>query len=314
MKKITTATIATLGLVTAGFAIHGEADAAEQTQSQTITSYETHYSEATQEYITIDNLGNRHHTLDGNWDPSMFENHAYYTEYIDDGGYRHYIYYPTDNDYSISQSHESIQANGYQGYIGPNDDIILYDDVNNGSDYNTNANASANWSTNSTDQTGNMNGGAVNAPAMNAPQASDSTVTPASTQATGSAGWLNNYPQWQPYGHYHGGGAHYGVDYGMPVGTPVYSFTNGRVIDSGWSNYGGGNQITIQEAGTNNYQWYMHLSQLNVSRGDTVTEGQQIGLSGNTGNSTGPHLHFQRMSGGIGNGYAVDPTGYLASK
>ncbi|UXR86922.1 M23 family metallopeptidase [Staphylococcus felis] len=322
MKKLTTATIATLGLVTAGIAIQGEADAAEQ--AQWITSYNTTYSEMTHDYVTIDNLGNRHHTLDGNWDPSMFQNDAYYSQYVDEEGHTHYIYYLTDNDYSLNQSHESIQANGYQGYIGQSDYVTPYQSSYNSENYNADENNTTHWSANNTNQVGygtqNGNNTASQAPTVQAPTTNGSqndgsaNIKPASSKATGSAGWLNKYPQWQPYGQYHGGGAHYGVDYGMPVGTPVYSFTDGRVIDSGWSNYGGGNQITIQEAGTNNYQWYMHLSQLNVKKGDTVSEGQQIGLSGNTGNSTGPHLHFQRMQGGIGNQYAVNPTGYLASK
>lgn len=340
MKKLTTATIATFGLVTAGIAIQGEADAAEQPQM--ITSYNTTYSEMSHDYVTIDNLGNRHHTLDGNWTPAMFENQEYTTSYIDEAGYTHYIYYSTDNDYSHNQSHESIQENGYQGYVGSAATVNNVEASDNTMTYNMNTNSDANWSANNTDQTGYAYQGGSNyynestsatqstqatqapsatqAPTVSAPTEASTTnnasseVQSAQGQSTGSAGWLNKYPQWQPFGQYHGGGAHYGVDYGMPVGTPVYSFTNGKVLDSGWSNYGGGNQITIQEAGTNNYQWYMHLSQLNVRKGDTVTEGQQIGLSGSTGNSTGPHLHFQRMSGGVGNQYAVDPTGYLASK
>ncbi|NYV74960.1 M23 family metallopeptidase [Streptomyces sp. UH6] len=105
-------------------------------------------------------------------------------------------------------------------------------------------------------------------------------------------------------------GYHTGVDFALPTGTPLKSIAAGTVVSAG--NGGAyGNQVVIQhEDGM--YSQYAHLSQLSVSAGQTVTVGQQIGLSGATGNVTGPHLHFEvRTSPDYGSD--VDPVGYLRS-
>ena len=85
-----------------------------------------------------------------------------------------------------------------------------------------------------------------------------------------------------------------GVDYGMPVGSPLYASAAGKVLiakGSGW-NGGYGNYIVIEHAnGTQTV--YGHMSTLAVSVGQSVVQGQLIGYSGNTGKSTGPHLHFE---------------------
>jgi murein DD-endopeptidase MepM/ murein hydrolase activator NlpD len=88
------------------------------------------------------------------------------------------------------------------------------------------------------------------------------------------------------------------VDFGAPVGTPVLASAEGKVIVAKPSGYNGGygKNIVIEHAnGTQTL--YAHLSSVSVSVDDEVTKGQQIALSGNTGRSTGPHLHFEVRGG-----------------
>ncbi|MEV0176656.1 M23 family metallopeptidase [Streptomyces sp. NPDC050803] len=105
-------------------------------------------------------------------------------------------------------------------------------------------------------------------------------------------------------------GSHTGVDFHASSGTSVRSVGMGTVVEAGW---GGayGNQIVIKmNDGT--YTQYGHLSSIGVSVGQTVTPGQQIGLSGATGNVTGPHLHFEaRTTAEYGSD--IDPVAYLRS-
>ena len=83
---------------------------------------------------------------------------------------------------------------------------------------------------------------------------------------------------------------HNGVDFLAVVGTPVYSLADGK-IDNVYYNDTGGNQITINHP--EGYRsGYAHLSDTLVEPGSTVKAGQLIAYSGNTGGSTGPHLHF----------------------
>ncbi|MEU1475336.1 LysM peptidoglycan-binding domain-containing M23 family metallopeptidase [Streptomyces sp. NPDC005760] len=106
-------------------------------------------------------------------------------------------------------------------------------------------------------------------------------------------------------------GYHTGVDFVVPTGTSLKAVAAGTVVSAGW---GGayGNQVVIK-LNDGYYAQYAHLSQLSVSAGQTVTEGQQIGLSGATGNVTGPHLHFEiRTTPDYGSD--VDPVSYLRSK
>jgi murein DD-endopeptidase MepM/ murein hydrolase activator NlpD len=85
---------------------------------------------------------------------------------------------------------------------------------------------------------------------------------------------------------------HYGQDFEVPYGTEVYATGNGTIIESGWNSMGFGNFVVIDH-GYGLRSTYGHLSQISVSRGVSVKRGDMIGLSGNTGTSSGPHLHYQ---------------------
>ncbi|EST34445.1 M23 family metallopeptidase [Streptomyces roseochromogenus] len=103
-------------------------------------------------------------------------------------------------------------------------------------------------------------------------------------------------------------GSHTGIDFHAAAGTPVHAVGSGTVVSTGW---GGayGNQIVIRMA-DGMYTQYGHLSSIGVSVGQRVTPGQQIALSGATGNVTGPHLHFEaRTTPDYGSD--VDPVAYL---
>ncbi|MDQ1024139.1 murein DD-endopeptidase MepM/ murein hydrolase activator NlpD [Streptomyces umbrinus] len=103
-------------------------------------------------------------------------------------------------------------------------------------------------------------------------------------------------------------GYHTGVDFPVPTGTSVKSVGAGSVVTAGW---GGsfGYQVVIRH-GDGRYTQYAHLSAISVKAGQSVVTGQRIGRSGSTGNSTGPHLHFEVRTG-PGFGSDVDPVAYL---
>jgi hypothetical protein len=93
---------------------------------------------------------------------------------------------------------------------------------------------------------------------------------------------------------------HYGIDIAVPEGTPVYAVAGGQAIFAG-NEQGYGRCVQIRHSGY--ITLYGHLSDLGVHPGDMVSAGQAIALSGSTGKSTGPHLHFGVML----NGQFVDP-------
>lgn len=98
---------------------------------------------------------------------------------------------------------------------------------------------------------------------------------------------------------------HDGLDIAANHGNSVYAYTDGRVIEAGW-NGGYGNCVLIDH-GNGLKTRYAHLSRINVKVGQKIKTGQKIGAVGSTGNSTGPHLHFEVIK----NGKTQNPLNYL---
>ena len=98
---------------------------------------------------------------------------------------------------------------------------------------------------------------------------------------------------------------HKGIDWATPVGTAVMASSAGTVAKAGWgSGYG---YVVYINHGDGRQTRYGHLSKILVKPGQTVSQGQKIALSGNTGVSTGPHVHFEILI----NGVQVNPLNYL---
>ncbi|MEU6016554.1 LysM peptidoglycan-binding domain-containing M23 family metallopeptidase [Streptomyces sp. NPDC047515] len=146
-----------------------------------------------------------------------------------------------------------------------------------------------------------------------------STVTESKTSApavqSSSSGYVHPVPGNHTTGYRASGsnwssGSHTGIDFPVFTGTSVKAITSGTVVTAGW---GGayGNQVVIKHA-DGHYSQYGHLSSISVSAGQSVSTGQQIGLSGATGNATGPHLHFEVRTGPA-YGSDIDPIAFLAS-
>ncbi|WP_329565145.1 M23 family metallopeptidase [Kitasatospora sp. NBC_01266] len=113
------------------------------------------------------------------------------------------------------------------------------------------------------------------------------------------------------YGHPDPGyaaGYHTGVDFAVNEGTPLLAVGKGSVVSSGRAG-AYGNQVVLKLA-DGRFAQYAHLSRLDVSAGDQVTAGQQIGAAGSTGNATGPHLHFEIRTANT-YGAVIDPVAYL---
>ncbi len=155
--------------------------------------------------------------------------------------------------------------------------------------------------------------------------------TPASL-AVGVAGgpWQQPVTSWTPSGVFRQAGRmwrwcgfHTGYDYVVPTGTVVKAVHQGTVVHAGYGGSGAGtggaygNQVIIDHGmidGQPVRTYYAHLSSIGVSAGQKVTTGQALGLSGATGNVSGPHLHLEMSVGTSGNpvcGSFVDPHAYI---
>lgn len=99
---------------------------------------------------------------------------------------------------------------------------------------------------------------------------------------------------------------HHGIDFAVPEGTPIRSFVDGKIFKCGWEalpemfpqdyqkrGFGLRIWMTFNYEGLPYYGWFAHLSKIMVQEGMRIKEGEIVGLSGNTGASTGPHCHVQ---------------------
>jgi murein DD-endopeptidase MepM/ murein hydrolase activator NlpD len=100
---------------------------------------------------------------------------------------------------------------------------------------------------------------------------------------------------------------HYGIDIDGENGDPITAADNGVIVYAGWNDWGYGEMIVIDH-GQGWQTLYAHLSSVNVSCGQEVYRGDLIGTMGSTGNSSGPHLHFELRSDEYGR---VNPWDFL---
>ena len=136
--------------------------------------------------------------------------------------------------------------------------------------------------------------------------AQTSSIVPAPTGAASAAGFV-----WPVHGiltsgfGWRWGRMHEGIDLAVGSGTPVVSSVAGTVIVAGW--LGGYGNLVVVDHGNGLSTAYGHNASVTVGVGQSVAQGQLIAYSGNTGHSTGPHVHFEVRI----NGSPVDPLGYL---
>jgi hypothetical protein len=136
--------------------------------------------------------------------------------------------------------------------------------------------------------------GACQGPYLSSAQGSGYFIWPTASHVTS---WGNPYADW-----------HHAIDIHLSLGDSIFASDSGVVVFAGWSSWGYGNLIVIDHG--NDWQTvYAHLNSLQVGCGSDVMRGQVIGAGGSTGNSTGPHLHFEMQSATLG---YVNPLNYLS--
>jgi murein DD-endopeptidase MepM/ murein hydrolase activator NlpD len=150
--------------------------------------------------------------------------------------------------------------------------------------------------------------------------ASAAEATVAKT-AGSAASWVDPVKKYKLSATFHQSGSmwqstHSGQDFAVPSGTEVLAAHGGTVVKAGGNGAGDGpaygNAVVIKH-GNRTYSQYAHLSRIDVKVGQVVKTGQVIARSGNTGNSSGPHLHFEiRTTSNYGS--AIDPVAFLRSK
>jgi len=142
------------------------------------------------------------------------------------------------------------------------------------------------------------------AAAAAAASASSSAASAPRVRSSSGLVWPVNGPVTSGFG-WRWGRMHEGIDIAVPNGTPVVSAASGTVIIAGWM--GGYGNLVVVDHGNGLSTAYGHNTSIAVGVGQSVAQGQLLAYSGNTGRSTGPHVHFEvRVNGG-----AVDPFGYL---
>ncbi|MER5371961.1 M23 family metallopeptidase [Streptomyces sp. NPDC002553] len=144
---------------------------------------------------------------------------------------------------------------------------------------------------------------------------------PAAAAAKKSASWVDPVAKYRLSASFAQAGGmwahkHSGQDFAVPTGTKVMAAHGGIVVKAGGNGAGDGpaygNAVVIKHA-NGVYSQYAHLSRVDVNVGQVVKTGQRIALSGNTGNSSGPHLHFEiRTTPNYGS--AIDPVKFLRAK
>ncbi|MEV5533676.1 M23 family metallopeptidase [Streptomyces prunicolor] len=151
--------------------------------------------------------------------------------------------------------------------------------------------------------------------------AASSAVAPKAVSAKVAASWVDPVKKYTLSASFAQAGGmwqstHSGQDFAVASGTNVVAAHGGTVVKAGGNGAGDGaaygNAIVIKH-GNGTYSQYAHLSRIDVKVGQVVSTGQHIARSGNTGNSTGPHLHFEiRTTANYGS--AIDPVAFLRGK